>query len=308
MALVAAGALAIAQQSGRDLSWAFPVADKVQPPPAQDNGAPIHIPGSTMSYTRKQINDLTNPPDWIPDEHAPAPVAVKGEPGRKIQGCGACHLMSGSGHPGSADVAGFPAEYTARQMAYFRSEARKGGGPMMAIAKALTPEEDLQAGKYFETLKPQVWTKVEEAATVPKTYTDRVRERYLLPGGGTEPIGNRIITVPQDPEREEARDPHSGFIAYVPPGSIKKGEKLVKTGGSGKTVQCEICHGPGLKGLGEVPRIAGLHPIYIARQLYNFKSGASAGKMDELMKQVVVKLDDDDILNISAYVAAQAPQ
>jgi cytochrome c553 len=31
--------------------------------------------------------------------------------------CGSCHLMSGQGHPESADIAGMPAEYLIRQMA-----------------------------------------------------------------------------------------------------------------------------------------------------------------------------------------------
>ena len=58
-----------------------------------------------------------------------------------------------------------------------------------------------------------------------------------LEGGETEPIGDRIIEVPEDAERTETlRDPRSGFIAYVPVGSIKKGEALVTTGG-GKTTR-----------------------------------------------------------------------
>jgi cytochrome c553 len=82
---------------------------------------------------------------------------------------------------------------------------------------------------------------------------------------------------------------------------------LVTTGGSGKTIPCAICHGDGLKGLGQVPRIAGLSPVYIARQLYNFQGGQSAGPMSGLMKKVVENLTDDDILAISAYVASQRP-
>jgi cytochrome c553 len=305
LALGSVAALALAQQSGRDLSWAFPVATKPQPP-AKEEPAEIKIPGSAKAYSRKQIDDLANPPDWIPDEHPPAPVAVKGEPGRKALGCGSCHLMSGSGHPGSADLAGLPAEYIARQMAYFRNDTRKEPARMNAIAKTTTPEEDRQAAEYFASMKPQNWTKVEEKAVVPKTWVSNARERFVLAEGGTEPIGARIITVPQDAEREDARDPHSGFIAYVPPGSIKKGEALAK-GRAGKTIQCELCHGEGLKGLGEVPRIASLHPIYIARQLYNIKNGASNGKAVALMKRVVANLDDDDILNLAAYVGSLQP-
>ena len=50
-----------------------------------------------------------------------------------------------------------------------------------------------------------------------------------------------------------------------------RGKALVENGGGGKTVQCSICHGEGQKGLGNVPRIAGVHPIHLARQLYLFK-------------------------------------
>jgi cytochrome c553 len=53
----------------------------------------------------------------------------------------------------------------------------------------------------------------------------------------------------------------------VPPGSIAKGEALIKGGESGKTIPCAICHGEALKGMGEVPRLAGQQPLYIARQL-----------------------------------------
>jgi len=130
------------------------------------------------------------------------------------------------------------------------------------------------------------------------------RSRMRLPGdSGMEPLGNRIITMPVDAERIEERDPHTGFIAYVPKGSLKKGEALVKNTAN-KTVQCSICHGQSLHGIGDVPGIAGMHPIYIVRQLYAFKNGNANGGLDQLMKQVVEKLSDDDILDLAAYVAS----
>ena len=122
-----------------------------------------------------------------------------------------------------------------------------------------------------------------------------------------EPIGKRIITLPQDRERIEKLDPYAGFIAYVPPGSLKNGEALVKTGGAGKTVPCDVCHGTDLRGLGEVPRIAGLHPIYIVRQLYKFQDGRNGGAWSPLMKRPVEKLTDDDIIAIAAYLGSLAP-
>ena len=55
--------------------WAFPVTDKVQPPSTHE-GEPKPPPGSTKSYTRTQIDDLSNPPDWYPNMHPPMPPVV----------------------------------------------------------------------------------------------------------------------------------------------------------------------------------------------------------------------------------------
>jgi cytochrome c553 len=291
------------QQAGKDLSWAFPVVNGALP---AEEPAPKSVPGSTKSYTPAQIDDLLNPPDWFPDEHAPAPPIVQKGHGPALA-CGSCHLMSGLGHPESADMAGFTAAYVVQQMADFKSGIRKDAARMNGIAKAISDEESQQAAEWFAALKPRVWTKVMEAATVPKTIVGQGRMRFLAPGGGTEPIGNRIITVPEDQERARSRDPKSGFVAYVPVGSIAKGKALVETGGSGRTVACSICHGDTLKGLGNVPRLAGLHPIYIARQLYLFKDGNRNGIDAQLMKKSVAQLTDDDIVALAAYLSSLAP-
>ena len=180
---------------------------------------------------------------------------------------------------------------------------------MGPLAKATSDEDVREAAEYFAALKPSVFVKVIETATPPKTFIATAgRHRQLHPDGGTEPIGHRILQIPADPFRTEIRDPHSGFNAYVPPGSIARGEALVKSGGSGKTVQCAICHGEGLKGLGEVPRLAGLQPLYIARQLFDMRYGSSAGKAAELMKAAVKNLSDDDIIAISSYLGSLPPQ
>jgi cytochrome c553 len=76
------------------------------------------------------------------------------------------------------------------------------------------------------------------------------------------------VPLPEDLERFENRDSRSQFIAYMPIGSIAKGAALVSTGGAGKTLQCAICHGQDLKGLGGIHSIAGRSPSYVVRQLY----------------------------------------
>jgi cytochrome c553 len=291
------------QQAGKDLSWAFPVINGALP---SEEPTPKSLPGSTKTYTPAQIDDLLNPPDWFPDEHPPAPPIVqKGHAGALA--CGSCHLMSGHGHPESAGLAGFTAAYIVQQMADFKSGVRKDAARMNGIAKDLSDEEVRQASEWFAALKPAAWTKVTEAATVPKTFAGQGRMRFLQPAGGTEPIGNRIITVPEDQARARNRDPRSGFIAYVPVGSIARGKALVETGGPGRTIACSICHGDSLKGLGNVPRLAGLHPIYIARQLYLFKDATRSGVDAQLMKRPVAQLTDDDIVALAAYLGSLMP-
>jgi len=291
------------QRAGADLSWAFPVKNGDLPP---EEAGPKSVPGSAKTYTQAQIEDLSNPPDWFPEEHPPAPQIVQHGHGDALA-CGACHLMSGVGHPESADMTGFTAEYIRRQMVDFKSGVRKEPNRMNTIASALSDEEIRQSSEWFAKLKPYAWTKVVEATMIPKTFVGQGRMRFAQPGGGMEALGSRIITLPQDQSRVTKRDPHSGFIAYVPQGSIKKGEAFVKTGGSGKSVACAICHGDSLQGLGNVPRIAGLHPIYIVRQLHQFKDGTRNGGDAPLMKKPVSQMTDDDMIAIAAYIGSQNP-
>jgi cytochrome c553 len=56
-----------------------------------------------------------------------------------------------------------------------------------------------------------------------------------------------------------------------------------------------------------VPAIAGRHPNYIVRQLWNMQNGDRVGTSSALMKQVVVKLGNDDMLALAAYAGSLAP-
>ena len=123
---------------------------------------------------------------------------------------------------------------------------------------------------------------------------------------GKEPLGRRIIEVPQNLEQFERRDGRSRLIAYVPPGSVQRGRELATSGGK-RTVTCSICHGPDLRGLGPIPGIAGRSPSYVVRQLYDFRAGARAGAWSALMKPVVEKLSADDMISLAAYVASLSP-
>ena len=286
--------------------WAYPInVEKPIAPGAEAPGA-VQVPGSARSYTYAQIDDLLNPPDWFPDSHAPAPNVVMKGAGKTVLACGACHLMSGMGHPESSHLAGLPKEYILRQLADFKRGTRKDPTRMNGIAKDLSDEDAEQAAAWFSALKPIAWTKVVETDTVPTSYIGKGRMRFAEDGGGSEAIGSRIIELPQDPINAARRDPRSGFIAYVPKGSIARGEALVKSGG-GKTAPCGVCHGLQLKGLGETPPIAGFSPLYVYRQLHSVQTGARGGPSAGMMQSVVGRLDESDMIAIAAYLGTLAP-
>ena len=70
---------------------------------------------------------------------------------------------------------------------------------------------------------------------------------------------------------------------------------------------CRSCHGADLRGVGPVPGIAGRSPSYIARQLFDMQAGTRHGEWSDLMKPVVAKLTEDDLVNLSAYVSSIQP-
>jgi len=291
--------------------WAYPVNPPELKPRAED-GIARRVPASSATYSVTQLRDRFISPVWHPGDHPPLPTIVA--EGRKpnVFACGFCHRAEGTGGPENASLGGLPAAYIVQQMADYKSGARKTSVQkrnidlMIALSKDITDAEVQAAAAYFSALKPKSNIRVVETATVPKTTV----AGWFLAASNTaekEPIGQRIIEVPEDVEQFENRDPRSQFIAYVPIGSVARGEVLVSTGGAGKTLQCAICHGQDLKGLGELPSIAGRSPSYVVRQLYDIQNGARAGKGAQLMKAAVVNLTVEDMASIAAYLASRAP-
>lgn len=290
--------------------WAYPV----NPPglmESPDDGTRLQVPDSDAAFTLTQIRDLNFCPDWHPGDHPPMPEIVARGRSPAVLACGSCHRADGSGGPENARVAGLPAAYIAQQMADFKSGARKTSVPgrnperMVEIANAITTEEITAAADYFSALKPRSAIRVAEAVHAPKT---RVVDWHLAVAStpGKEPLGRRIVEVPENLEQFERRDGRSRWVAYVPAGSVQRGQELVTSGG-GKTVPCGICHGPDLKGLGPIPGIAGRSTSYLIRQLYDFRAGVREGTGSALMKPVVEKLSMDDMISLAAYAASLNP-
>lgn len=268
----------------------------------------LHLEGSTLEFTRTQVNDGFGPADWFPNEHPQMPDIVAHGRRPDIRACALCHYPSGQGRAENAGVNGFPVEYFIQQLRDFAAGNRKSAdtrkqntGAMASIAKAMTEDEIKAAAEYYAAIPFKQWIKVQESTTAPKTRIN-VGLFLALDGNETEPLGDRIIEVPISAEMTETyRNPHSGFIAYVPVGSVKKGEALAKAG------QCTLCHGPDLRGIGPVPTIAGRSPSYMMRQLYDMQQGTRKGLWTGLMKPVVANLSQDDMLDIVAYVAGLKP-
>ena len=296
--------------------WAYAV--NPPSPPAGGSAQPdestqLHVPGSKISFTHSQVHDLFNVPDWHPASHPQMPAIVAH--GRKpdVYACAHCHLPNGQGRPENSSLAGLSADYILQQLADFKSGARKSSDPdlkpvayMVANETKATDDEIQIAANYFAALKPKPWIRVVEAKFVPKTHVAGWMLVVSKPHE-MESIGDRIIEIPENLERTELRDDNSGFIAYVPPGSLKRGKNLVSTGANGKTIVCSACHGPNLKGLKNVPPLAGRSPSYIVRQLYDMQSGARNGANLAQMKPVVANLSIYDLIDIAAYTASLEP-
>lgn len=233
--------------------------------------------------------------------------------GRKpdVRACGFCHYPNGQGRPENSSLVGLPAAYIVQQMADMRGNLRRSADPnmrppaaMLAIAKASTVDEDRAAAEYFASFPYKKWIRVVEAATVPAM---RIAGGAHVPaeGGHTEPIAGRIIETPEDMGRTELRDSAAGFVAYVPVGSIARGQVLVN--GNARTTSCGACHGADLKGLGPVPPLAGRSPSYTVRQLFDLQHGVRRGSWSALMRAAVDPLSLDDMVAIAAYTASREP-
>jgi cytochrome c553 len=324
-AMAGASAIYAADSQGPDWAYAVPPpAPQGAPPPtpARDDGTMLSVPGSDQHFTFNKVrgrrdNDTparVGPADWFPSDHPQMPkIVAEGDESRGIIACSLCHYPNGKGRSENASPAALPYDYIVRQLHDMRDGARVSAErrkantqAMITFAKAMTEDEIRTAAAYFSDMQWTPWIKVVESQTAPKV---RSAGGLYIPltgaQAGTEPLGNRIVEVPVDPNATETlRNPRSGFIAYVPMGAVAKGKDIVTTGSGGKTIACTVCHGENLNGIGPIPGIAARSPSYLARQLWDIKQGARHGEMTTLMKPVVANLTADDILNITAYVSS----
>ena len=290
---------------------------------------PRQARGSRATYSLVDVRDGHDVIDWFPQDHpSPMPPIIKNGPsagtGNTARGCGSCHLPNGKGRPENAPPAGLPVAYFMRQLQDFRNGLRRSADPR----KPNTEHDDrsregddrrrdegvgrVLRGDQVDAVDPRRrkrhWCR--RRASSATCFCAATHER-------TEPIAGRIIEVPEDMEQAETlRNPRSGFVAYVPPGSIEKGRDLVTTGGMrvvgnrsfrARRRRACTCHGLDLMGVADVPPIAGRSPSYIVRQMWDIQQGARNGAAVQLMKQAIANLNGEDLVAVASYVSSRVP-
>ncbi|MBT5558332.1 MAG: cytochrome C [Proteobacteria bacterium] len=281
-------------------------------PPPEKGGPKYTLDESPQSFEISEADNDYGPGDWYPQDHPETPdIVAYGDKEREIRACSLCHYASGQGKMENGHVAGLPVNYFLQQLDAFANRERYSAdlrkanpNEMGRIAALLTDEERKIAAEYFSSIEYKPHVKVVETDMVPQVQATMNGLLLPLEDEPEMELGQRIIEVAEHPERTHVlRDPRAGFIAYVPIGSVAKGAALATTGG-GKTIQCGLCHGEGMRGLGDIPAIAGRTASYIMRQLWDVKQGT---RISPVMDPIVAELSAEDMLNITAYIASLAP-
>ena len=297
-------------------AWAFPKEQTLDPSAPEPSQAPkpdphktVHVPGSLRTYTPAYIDTLFNATDWFPQDH-PAPPQIVLHGREQAWACGACHFPNGEGDITCAALAGLTKAYILEQIAAFRAGERGEGLPLSATmmakeARNLSDADLQQAADYFSSMKLHMATRVVETSSVPKTHWDGF---VLAPNrnGAHEPIGERIIEMSNDQALNDLGDERTGFVAYVPVGSIARGA-VIAANGVGTAPACESCHGAALEGVGNIPPLAGRSPTYIVRELILFQTGKRTNPGAAPMRLEASQFTVRDMIAVAAYAASRKP-
>lgn len=273
----------------------------------QEQTRPRQVPGSSARYSLLDTYDDQNVIDWFPQDHSPMPDVVKHGPagmGALARGCAACHLPNGKGRPENAALAGLPVAYFLRQIEDFRAGRRQSSDPrkkntptMIALARGMSDAEAREAAEYYSGLPSSPWLRVVVAEEAPSA---RIGGNLYLPTGDglTQPLAGRVLEMPEDvAQSEDLGNPHSGFVAYVSPSAVERGRVLAAA--------CMACHGGDLQGKDDIPPIGGRSPSYLARQLYDFRSGARQGQQSAAMRAMVASLSAAELTDLASFLATK---
>lgn len=281
----------VAYAADNSLGWAYPTE------PAPGNNADAAAPAKPVNQAliATTYTGLPRMPD----------VVARGKP----LPCMQCHLANGGSHPESAAISGLSVNYIIEQVHAFRDGDRADTrtGRMVQAAKLISEKDLQEAAEYYSAIGPdrQNWVKTVVGNDFPKGPAPFGGGgfRYHAADGGTEPLPQgMVVEVADNDDLVRARDQiNGGFVQYVRPEDMALGEKVATGAG------CATCHGAGYKGTGDVPRLAGQHSLYMIRQLKNMQTGARKDKNVAIMKPIVAKLSDREIVAVAAYLGSRTP-
>jgi cytochrome c553 len=79
--------------------------------------------------------------------------------------------------------------------------------------------------------------------------------------------------------------------------------------GKMKSATCAGCHGPdGNSSVPMYPKLAGQHAQYLELAIKAYRAGERSAGQTAVMKPMVQSLSDQDVADLAAYFASQAPK
>lgn len=296
------------------LQWAYPSASPHTPELKTPAGVYV-TPNGKRKLTAAQVDALTpKDGDWFPNSHPTPPAVITTQGPNGAAPCAECHMINGQGVASVPDIAGVSAGYLFGELKSFRSGARTSSQPgrlatavMIRVAKSWTEADLRKAVAYYASLPRRTPTQIVETDTAPAmrierfgwTYVDTSHPRKL-------PLNGTVAEAPESIVKVFMYDPSNHQLVYVSKSTLMLGEKLVRTGDGGGQ-PCTSCHGADLRGGPVAPPLAGRDPAYLARQLWDIRSGARSGALVAAMRGPANGLSPSDVTAVSAYIGSQAP-
>jgi cytochrome c553 len=223
-------------------------------------------------------------------------------------------MINGQGVVGVPDLAGLPATYLFGEIKAFREGSRTSSqsgrlatSVMIRVAKSW-PDADLRAAvAYYASLPRRTPIHSVETETAPSMRVERFGWTYVdAKHPQRQALKGAVAEAPESLARVFMYDPSDRQLVYVAKSTLMRGQSLVATGGGGGQ-PCSGCHGVNLHGGPLAPPLAGRDPSYLARQLWDIRSGARSGASAGLMRGPAEGLSARDVTAVAAYLASLKP-
>jgi len=296
-----------------ELVWAYPMA----PPRTKALMTPpgVHVtPDGKRKLTAAQVEALSPADqDWFPESHPRPPELILHASKTGAPPCAECHLVNGQGEVGIPDLAGLQADYLMEQLHAFQAGTRTSAqvgrvatAAMIDVAQGWSEPDLKAAAAYFAALPRHAALRLVVADDAPVMHVERFGWTYADGSGGRRALNGAVAETPESLARVFIADPANVEVVYASPSTLATGEALVRSGGGGGAQPCTVCHGADLRGTPVAPALAGRDPGYLARQLWDIRSGTRTGPGVAAMQGPAWGLSPREMTAVAAYLASQS--